>query len=211
MSSQATVFFNDPRRFGFMDLVPAGRLDAHPTLSRLGPEPLSAEFDGAALAAACRGKKVSLKVALMDQRVVAGLGNIYVSEALHLARLSPHRKASTIATPAGAPRDAAHRLAAAIKQVLEEAIERTTGEIYRASQVPRLRPRRRTVPSARLPGVNPKTDPGRPLDVLLHALSALAPGGRPAPSARLSGRPVTITTSHAGASVLPLQAMGRRG
>ena len=134
MSSHATVFFNDPRRFGFMDLVPAGRLGAHPALSRLGPEPLSAEFDGAVLAAACRGKKMSLKVALMDQRVVAGLGNIYVSEALHLARLSPHRKASTIATPAGAPRDAAHRLAAAIKQVLEEAIERTTGEIYRASR-----------------------------------------------------------------------------
>ena len=134
MSSQATVFFNDPRRFGFMDLMPAGRLDAHPTLSRLGPEPLSAEFDGAALAAGCHGKKVSLKVALMDQRVVAGLGNIYVSEALHLARLSPHRKASTIATPTGAPRDAAHRLAAAIKQVLEEAIERTTGEISRASR-----------------------------------------------------------------------------
>ena len=134
MSSHATVFFNDPRRFGFMDLVPAGRLDAHPSLSRLGPEPLSAGFDGAALAAACRGKKVSLKVALMDQRVVAGLGNIYVSEALHVARLSPHRKASTIATATGAPRDAAHRLAAAIKQVLEEAVERTTGEIYRASR-----------------------------------------------------------------------------
>ena len=86
MSSQAVVFFNDPRRFGMMDLVPAGKLEAHPTLSQLGPEPLSADFDGAALAAACRGKKVSLKVALMDQRVVAGLGNIYVSEALHLAR-----------------------------------------------------------------------------------------------------------------------------
>ena len=98
MSSHATVFFNDPRRFGMMDLVPAGKLEAHPALSRLGPEPLSAGFDGAALAAACRGKKVSLKVALIDQRVVAGLGNIYVSEALHLARLSPHRKASTIAT-----------------------------------------------------------------------------------------------------------------
>ena len=134
MSSKATVFFNDPRRFGFMDLVPAGKLDDHPTLSRLGPEPLSADFDGAALAAACRGKKVSLKVALMDQRVVAGLGNIYVSEALHVARLSPHRKASTLATPAGAPREAAHRLAAAIKQVLEEAVSRMTGEIYRASR-----------------------------------------------------------------------------
>jgi formamidopyrimidine-DNA glycosylase len=134
MSSEATVLFNDPRRFGFMDLVPAGRLEAHPTLSRLGQEPLAASFDGAALAAACRGKKVPLKVALMDQRVVAGLGNIYVSEALHVARLSPHRKASTIATATGAPRDAAYRLAAAIKQVLKEAIERTTGEIYRASR-----------------------------------------------------------------------------
>jgi formamidopyrimidine-DNA glycosylase len=131
MSSGATVFFNDPRRFGMIDLVPAGRLETHPTLSRLGPEPLSPQFDGAALAAACRGKKVSLKVALMDQRVVAGLGNIYVSEALHIARLSPQRQASTIATPNGAPRQSAHRLAAAIKQVLEEAIARMTGEFYR--------------------------------------------------------------------------------
>jgi formamidopyrimidine-DNA glycosylase len=131
MSSRATVFFNDPRRFGMMDLIPAGRLDAHPSLSRLGPEPLSAEFDGAALAAACRGKKVPLKVALMDQCVVAGLGNIYVSEALHMARLSPYRLASTIATPTGAPRASAHRLAAAIKQVLEDAIARMTGELYR--------------------------------------------------------------------------------
>ena len=57
MSSQATVFFNDPRRFGFMDLVPAGRLDAHPVLSRLGPEPLSAGFDGAALAPPAAGRR----------------------------------------------------------------------------------------------------------------------------------------------------------
>jgi formamidopyrimidine-DNA glycosylase len=131
MSSRATVFFNDPRRFGMMDLVPAGKLATHPTLSQLGPEPLSPEFDGAALAAACRGKKVSLKVALMDQRVVAGLGNIYVSEALHVAHLSPHRRASTIATPTGAPRESADRLAAAIKQVLEDAVARMTGKLYR--------------------------------------------------------------------------------
>jgi len=131
MSSRATVFFNDPRRFGMMDLVPAGTLATHPTLSQLGLEPLSPEFDGAALAAACRGKKVSLKVALMDQRVVAGLGNIYVSEALHVAHLSPHRQASTIATPTGAPRETADRLVAAIKQVLEEAVARMTGELYR--------------------------------------------------------------------------------
>jgi formamidopyrimidine-DNA glycosylase len=134
MSSGATVFFNDPRRFGSMDLVPAGRIDSHRSLAALGPEPLSPEFDGRALARACRRKKTSLKAALMDQRVVAGLGNIYVSEALHLARLSPVRRASTLATPSGEPREAAHRLAAAIRQVLEEAIARATGEAYRRSR-----------------------------------------------------------------------------
>ena len=134
MSSGATVFFNDPRRFGVMDLLSPAALAAHPALSGLGPEPLSPEFDGAALAGACRGKKTSLKTALMDQRVVAGLGNIYVSEALHVAKLSPHRQASTIATPSGRPRDSAHRLAAAIKKVLEVAVARTTADIYRESR-----------------------------------------------------------------------------
>lgn len=124
MSSGKVVVFNDPRRFGVMDLIPLGGLrDDHP-VSRLGPEPLSADFDAAALARACKGKKVSLKAALLDQRVVAGLGNIYVSEALHVAELSPMRKASTIATSSGEPRDAAVRLVAAIKLVLERAIAR---------------------------------------------------------------------------------------
>ena len=134
MSSGAIVTFNDPRRFGFMDLVAAGALSSHPVLSTLGPEPLSAEFDAAALAAACRGRKTSLKVALLDQRVVAGLGNIYAVEALHVARLSPERQASTIATPSGAPRESARRLAAAIKQVLTEAIERQSNRLYRSSR-----------------------------------------------------------------------------
>jgi formamidopyrimidine-DNA glycosylase len=75
------------------------------------------------LAQACRGKKTSLKAALLDQRVVAGLGNIYVCEALHLARLSPKRMASTIATRSGAPNERAERLVEAIKQVLNEAIK----------------------------------------------------------------------------------------
>src|SRR5688572_6995533 len=122
LSSGATVIFNDPRRFGVMDLVPTGGLPSHRALGTLGPEPLSAAFDGSALARACAGKKTTIKAALLDQRLVSGLGNIYVSEALHLAGLSPHRRASTIATPSGAPRPAAHRLAAAIKRVLEEAI-----------------------------------------------------------------------------------------
>ena len=134
LSSGATIYFNDPRRFGFMDLMTPAQLAGHPTIRALGPEPLSPAFDGIALARACRGRTTSLKVALMDQQVVAGLGNIYVSEALHLAGLSPQRRASTIAMPSGAPREAAHRLAAAIKRVLEEAIARTTGDIYRAAR-----------------------------------------------------------------------------
>lgn len=134
MSSGAVVIFNDPRRFGFMDIVGAGALGIHPVLSALGPEPLSPGFDAFALARACRGKKTSLKAALLDQRVVAGLGNIYASEALHLARLSPLRAASTIATPSGLPRAPAHRLVAAIKSVLAAAIERAAREAYRGER-----------------------------------------------------------------------------
>jgi len=131
MSSGVAVVFNDPRRFGIMELVPAGQLHRHPVLSKLGPEPLSREFDGAALARACRGKKTPLKAALLDQRVVAGLGNIYASEALHVAGLSPRRRASILATSSGLPRESAHRLAAAIKQVLEAALARQSKRTYR--------------------------------------------------------------------------------
>jgi formamidopyrimidine-DNA glycosylase len=132
MSSGAIVTFNDPRRFGMMDLLTARQRAEHPALSALGPEPLSPDFDAVALAKACRGKKTSLKAALLDQRVVAGLGNIYVSEALHVAHLSPLRQASTIATASGAPKPAAVRLAAAIKQVLEEAVARQSKARYRS-------------------------------------------------------------------------------
>ena len=134
MSSGATVTFNDPRRFGFMDLVPQGQLARHPVLSRLGLEPLSAEFDAAALARACKGKKTSIKAALLDQRVVAGLGNIYVSEALHVAGLSPLRRASALATSSGLPRPPARRLAAAIKQVLQRAVARASSPAYRSAR-----------------------------------------------------------------------------
>ncbi len=131
MSSGRDVVFNDPRRFGVMELVAAGKLPRHPVLSKLGPEPLSDSFTADALARACRGKKTSLKAALLDQRVIAGLGNIYAVEALHVAGLSPRRRASTIATSSGAPRDTAHRLVAAIKRVLEEAIARQSARVYR--------------------------------------------------------------------------------
>ena len=134
MESGAVITFNDPRRFGFMDLLTARQLAIHSVLSRLGPEPLSPLFDAAALARACRGRKTPLKAALLDQRVVAGLGNIYVSEALHEARVSPTRRASTIATPSGEPREAAGRLAAAIKHVLTGAIDRASGAAYRSSR-----------------------------------------------------------------------------
>jgi formamidopyrimidine-DNA glycosylase len=122
MSSGAVVTFNDPRRFGSMKIVPRPQLDAEPLLSRLGPEPLGNAFDAAALALACKGKKTTLKAALSDQRVVAGLGNIYVCEALYRARLSPKRLAATIATKSGAPNERAERLVEGIKAVLNEAI-----------------------------------------------------------------------------------------
>ena len=131
MSTGRRVVFNDPRRFGLMDLIRTQTLNEHPAIKALGPEPLSAEFTAAALARACRGKKTSLKAALLDQCVVAGLGNIYASEALHVAGLSPGRRASTLATAAGAPREAAFRLTAAIKEVLESAIARQLNVEYR--------------------------------------------------------------------------------
>ena len=123
MSSGASVTFNDPRRFGSMKLVKREKLDVEPSLMGLGPEPLGNEFDAAMLARACQGKKTSLKAALLDQRVVAGLGNIYVCEALYRAQLSPKRLASTIAGRNGVPNERAERLVDAIKAVLHEAIE----------------------------------------------------------------------------------------
>jgi len=133
MSSGAAVTFNDPRRFGLMTLLTPAQLARHPVLSRLGPEPLSPDFDAAALARACRGRKTALKVALLDQRIVAGIGNIYASEALHRAGLSPFRRASTIATASGAARQAAERLTEAIKHVLTAAIDRAS-VAYRSSR-----------------------------------------------------------------------------
>jgi formamidopyrimidine-DNA glycosylase len=131
MSSGATIVFNDPRRFGFMDLISQEGTGGRHGIAALGPEPLSEDFRAAALARACRGRKTSLKAALSDQRVVAGLGNIYVCEALHRARLSPTRRASTIATASGAPRESARRLAAAIKKVLRDAIARNDADRFR--------------------------------------------------------------------------------
>jgi formamidopyrimidine-DNA glycosylase len=123
MSNGGTATFNDPRRFGCMKLVARDRLDDEPLLRSLGPEPLGNEFDAAMLAKACAGKKTSLKAALLDQRVVAGLGNIYVCEALHRSHLSPKRKASTIAGRKREPNERAQALVASIRAVLNDAIK----------------------------------------------------------------------------------------
>jgi formamidopyrimidine-DNA glycosylase len=134
MTSGAVITYHDPRRFGMMTLLTPKQLATHPVLSRLGPEPLSDDFDAAALARACRGRRTPLKVALLDQRVVAGLGNIYAAEALHVAGLSPMRAAGTVATAGGVPRDSAFRLTAAIKQVLTQAVARQTSTRYRSAR-----------------------------------------------------------------------------
>lgn len=115
--SGVTVRFNDARRFGIMDLVPASALPTHRLLAALGPEPLGNMFGADSLAAALAGRRTSIKAALLDQRVVAGLGNIYVCEALHRSAISPRRSAHTIAGARAA------RLAEAIREVLGLAIE----------------------------------------------------------------------------------------
>ncbi|MGE5833756.1 MAG: bifunctional DNA-formamidopyrimidine glycosylase/DNA-(apurinic or apyrimidinic site) lyase [Acidobacteriota bacterium] len=122
LSSGRSVVFNDPRRFGVMDLTPTGEVERSSPVAGLGPEPLSEAFDGAALAAACGRTRRPIKVALLDQSIVAGLGNIYASEALHRARVSPRLPAAVI-TARGAPLPSAHRLARAIKTVLTRAID----------------------------------------------------------------------------------------
>jgi formamidopyrimidine-DNA glycosylase len=122
MSSGLAVVFNDPRRFGFMKVVAAAEIEADPTLTGLGPEPLDRGFTADVLAAALARRKTSLKAALLDQRVAAGLGNIYACEAMHRARLSPRRRASTLATRSGEARPQATALVEAIKDVLREAV-----------------------------------------------------------------------------------------
>jgi formamidopyrimidine-DNA glycosylase len=123
MSSGAAIVFNDPRRFGYMKIIARNALEDEPLLKGLGPEPLGNEFDAAMLARSCFNKKTSLKAALLDQRVVAGLGNIYVCEALYRSQLSPRRLAATLATKKAEPTDHAVRLVGAIHSVLNQAIK----------------------------------------------------------------------------------------
>ncbi len=117
MENGARITFNDPRRFGAMDLLETATADRHKLLALIGPEPLGNDFSEPYLVAAFEGRNTPVKSALLDQRIVAGLGNIYVCEALFRSRISPRRKAGQIA----ATRVAA--LVPIIRQVLAEAIE----------------------------------------------------------------------------------------
>lgn len=117
MEEGSRLEFNDPRRFGYMDLIAASELDAHPFFKSMGPEPLGNHFHLPYLKQALARKKTSIKAALLDQRVVAGLGNIYVVEALHRAGIAPTKEAGRIAA------QRLEKLYHAIRAVLEEAIE----------------------------------------------------------------------------------------
>jgi formamidopyrimidine-DNA glycosylase len=115
--AHARIGFCDARRFGYMGLIPTTELDSHPWFAGLGPEPLGNSFNAAHLAEAFAGKVQNIKVSLLDQRVVAGLGNIYVCEALWRAGVSPLKPAGKV------KRDALERLVGVVRDVLSEAIE----------------------------------------------------------------------------------------
>ena len=117
------IVYNDPRRFGFMDLVSRSELETSRHFKSMGIEPLGNALDGDIIRALFAGKKAPLKAALLDQRLIAGLGNIYVCEALYRAGLSPKRKAGTLSAVRGAMRDKADDLAQIIRDVLTEAVE----------------------------------------------------------------------------------------
>ena len=117
MDSGARITFNDARRFGAMDLMPTETAEAHPLLAGLGPEPFGNDFNEPYLAARLRGRRTPIKAALLDQRIVAGLGNIYVAETLYRARISPLRLAGEVKPKA------VRTLVPTIREVLAEAIE----------------------------------------------------------------------------------------
>lgn len=122
LSSGVEVRYNDPRRFGFMDLAEGSEILSHKFFKDLGPEPLGNEFDEVMLAKKAALKKTPIKSFLLDQRVVAGLGNIYVLEALFAVGIDPRRPASILATKAGSPRKVTGELVRAVRDVLGKAI-----------------------------------------------------------------------------------------
>src|SRR4051794_7410294 len=122
LSNGATVTYNDARRFGFMDLVPRSAIETSKHFAGMGIEPLGNELSGETIARLFEGKRTPLKAALLDQRLIAGLGNIYVCEALFRTGLHPEAPAGSLADAAGGPTEAARRLAEEIRAVLHEAV-----------------------------------------------------------------------------------------
>ena len=116
MDNGARITFNDPRRFGAMDLLPTPEIDTHPLLAKLGPEPLGNSFHESYLEDRLKGRNTPIKSALLDQHIVAGLGNIYVCEALYRAGITPRRKAGALSAKR------VHALVPIIRDVLTEAI-----------------------------------------------------------------------------------------
>ncbi len=123
LSNGATVTYNDPRRFGFMLLEPRAEISEHKFFRDIGIEPLGNELNGGLIAKLFAGKAAPLKAALLDQTLIAGLGNIYVCESLHRAGLSPRRAAGALARADGSPTAKADLLATCIRDVLEAAVE----------------------------------------------------------------------------------------
>ena len=123
LSNGATITYNDARRFGFMDLVPRSGIETSKHFSGMGIEPLGNELSGETIARLFQGKRTPLKAALLDQRLISGLGNIYVCEALFRTGLHPEAPAGSLATKTGKPTEKAHRLADIIRDVLAEAVE----------------------------------------------------------------------------------------
>lgn len=117
------LVYNDPRRFGSMEVVRTDELASHRVIGRLGPEPIAGDFDASVLAAALRGRRCSIKSALLNQHIVAGVGNIYACEALHRARISPRVQAESLVRRTGRPTPRCERLAPAISAILMRAIE----------------------------------------------------------------------------------------
>ena len=171
------IRFNDARRFGLMLLADDEAVPGHKLFKGLGPEPLDDSFDGAALAARLKGRRTPIKAALLDQKTLVGVGNIYACEALFLAGISPRRLAHTV----GAPGDRHQEGAAAVDRGrrVDAARPRSTGRGARVFSDPLqcIRSCRHRLPDAGLRAHCAAAGAGRALHLLLRALPALAKSG----------------------------------
>ena len=208
MSSGASVVFNDPRRFGYMKIIARHALEAEPLLKGLGPEPLGNEFDAQMLARACADKKTSLKAALLDQRVVAGLGNIYVCEALYRSQLSPRRSAATLATRKSEPTDHAKRLVDRHSRRAQPGhrgrrlvAARSSPDLGRTRLFPAfisgLRPRRRDMPDRQMRRHRQAVHPERAFDLLVPEVPEVIRVTPTIPTRRLVLRPLALSDAPA--------------